>query len=78
MLSDIYLLEIYALALNLYNNYFGYLVIYFLNIIIIFYIKLDQDSKNYIFNYVTFDFFNENNDLNNNNLKKCLDELLYI
>lgn len=78
MLSDIYLLEIYALALNLYNNYFGYLVIYFLNIIIIFYIKLDQDSKNYIFNYVTFDFFNENNDLNNNNLKKCLEELLYI
>lgn len=78
MLSDIYLLEIYALALNLYNNYFGYLVIYFLNIIIIFYIKLDQDSKNYIFNYFTFDFFNENNDLNNNNLKKCLEELLYI
>lgn len=70
MFTNVFLLEIYSLLLNLYNNHFGYLVIYFLNIIVIFYIKLDQDSKNFLFNYVTFDFFNETNDLNDKNFKE--------
>ena len=70
MFQDVDYLDIYIQLFNLYNNYFNYLIIYFLNIIIIFYLKLDQDSKNFLFNWITFDFFNMDKKNNSDFLNK--------
>lgn len=70
MLEITITLEFLIQLLNIYENYFMYIVIYSFNFILIFYFKLDNDSKNLIFNFLTFNLFkNKNNQKNrfNNN-----------
>lgn len=59
MALDLFLWELSLQLYNIYNDYFYYLLIYFLNFIYIIYLKLDQDSKNAILHYLTFNRLKE-------------------
>lgn len=70
MLEIILTLELYINILNIYDNYLKYVILYSFNFILIFYFKLDQDLKNFLFNFLTFNLFNKKNDRLNDIFKK--------
>ncbi len=70
MLEIILTLELYIHILNIYDNYLKYVILYSFNFILIFYYKLDQDSKNFLFNFLTFNVLNKKNDRFNDIFKK--------
>ncbi len=74
MLEIILSLELYIQMINVYQNFFWNAIMYSFNFILIFYYKLDSDSKNLIFNFLTFKLFKSKDDtknrfINNNDIK---------
>lgn len=70
MYFELFVLEFYIQIIEIFNDYFRYIFLYSFNFILIYYFKLDQDSKNFLFNFLKLKFYNtKNNNLNDINKK---------
>ena len=53
MFWEIFFAELYLSIINYIDSNLNYIIIFSINFLFIFYFKLDQDSKNFLFNFLS-------------------------